>query len=118
MLALSRLHGLDDSLVLGAAGLRGPIEANRHFGILVTYLRDDAKVYETYWTTGRGNEPMAPSYGLLDLTVYGRQEFWEDSPGGWPQHWSSDGCQFRLNGRPTAQWSRINAGRNDDLGTS
>jgi hypothetical protein len=22
-------------------------------------------------TTGRGNELMAPSYGLLDLTVYG-----------------------------------------------
>jgi hypothetical protein len=26
-------------------------------------------------TTGRGNELMAPSYGLLDRTVYGRQEF-------------------------------------------
>ena len=92
--------------------------ANRHFGILVTYLRDDDKVYETYWTTGRGNELMAPSYGLLDLTVYGRQEFWEDSPEGWPQHWGSKGGQFRLDGRPTAQWSRIRAGRNDDLGTS
>ncbi|OLB76464.1 MAG: hypothetical protein AUI14_18670 [Actinobacteria bacterium 13_2_20CM_2_71_6] len=92
--------------------------ANRHFGILVSYLRDDDKVYETYWTTGRGNELMAPSYGLLDLTVYGRQEFWEDSPEGWPQRWGSQGGQFRLDGRPTAQWSRIKAGRNDDLGTS
>jgi predicted dithiol-disulfide oxidoreductase (DUF899 family) len=92
--------------------------ADRHFGILVSYLRVDDKVYETYWTTGRGNEPMAPSYGLLDLTVYGRQEVWEDSPEGWPQRWSSRGGQFRLNGRPTAQWSRMEAGRNDDLGTS
>jgi predicted dithiol-disulfide oxidoreductase (DUF899 family) len=92
--------------------------ANRHFGILVSYLRDDDKVYETYWTTGRGNELMAPSYGLLDLTVYGRQEFWEDSPEGWPQRWGSQGGQFRLDGRPTAQWSRIKAGRDDDLGTS
>jgi predicted dithiol-disulfide oxidoreductase (DUF899 family) len=92
--------------------------ANRHFGILVTYLRDDDKVYETYWTTGRGNELMAPSSGLLDLTVYGRQELWEDSPAGWPQRWGSQGGQFRLDGRPTAQWSRIRAGRNDDLGTS
>jgi hypothetical protein len=25
-----------------------------------------------HWTTGRGNELMAPSYGLLDLTVSGR----------------------------------------------
>ncbi|SDC75615.1 DUF899 family protein [Actinokineospora iranica] len=89
--------------------------AGRHFGILVSYLRDDDKVYETYWTTGRGNEPMAPSYGLLDLTVYGRQEFWEDSPDGWPRRWGSRGGQFRLDGRPTAQWSRIKAGRDDNL---
>ncbi|MGY4688547.1 DUF899 family protein [Salibacterium sp. K-3] len=31
-------------------------------------FRDGDKVYETYWTTGRGNERMPPSYGLLDLT--------------------------------------------------
>lgn len=92
--------------------------ANRHFGLLVSYLRDEDKVYETYWTTGRGNELMAPSYGLLDLTVYGRQEFWEDSPEGWPQHWDALGSQMRQDGRPTAQWSRIKAGRSDDLGNS
>jgi predicted dithiol-disulfide oxidoreductase (DUF899 family) len=91
--------------------------AGRHFGILVSYLREGDQVYETYWTTGRGNELMAPSYGLLDLTVYGRQEFWEDSPEGWPQQWDSMGSQFRLDGRPTAQWSRIRAGRSDDLGS-
>ncbi len=61
--------------------------ADRHFGILVSYLRDGDSVFETYWTTGRGNELMSPSYGLLDLTIYGRQEFWEDSPAGWPQQW-------------------------------
>lgn len=92
--------------------------AGRHFGILVCYVRDGDRVYETYWTTGRGNEPMAPSYGLLDLTVYGRQEFWEDSPAGWPRHWGAKGGQFQLDGRPTAQWSRISAGRDDDLGTT
>jgi predicted dithiol-disulfide oxidoreductase (DUF899 family) len=89
--------------------------ADRHFGILVSYLRDGDKVHETYWTTGRGNEVMAPSYGLLDLTVYGRQEFWEDSPEGWPQRWGTRGDQMRLDGRPTAQWSRLAAGRSDDL---
>jgi predicted dithiol-disulfide oxidoreductase (DUF899 family) len=92
--------------------------AGRHFGILVCYLRDGNRVYETYWTTGRGNELMAPSYGLLDRTVYGRQEFWEDSPAGWPQHWHTTGGQMRLDGRPTAQWSRIRAGRDDDLGSA
>ncbi|HEX7000591.1 MAG TPA: DUF899 family protein [Trueperaceae bacterium] len=91
--------------------------AGRHFGILVSYLRDDDRVYETYWTTGRGNEIMAPSLALLDRTVFGRQELWEDSPEGWQQHWSSrDGSAFRQDGRPTAQWSRIAAGRSDDLG--
>jgi predicted dithiol-disulfide oxidoreductase (DUF899 family) len=92
--------------------------AGRQFGILVSYLRDGDRVFETYWTTGRGNEVMAPSYGLLDRTAYGRQEFWEDSPEGWPQRWDSRGGQFRLDGRPTAQWSRIEAGRDDDLGTA
>lgn len=93
--------------------------AGRHFGILVSYLRHGDQVFETYWTTGRGNEPMAPSYGLLDLTVYGRQELWEDSPENWPQRWdTSRGSQFRLDGRPTAQWSRIKAGRDDELGAA
>jgi predicted dithiol-disulfide oxidoreductase (DUF899 family) len=89
--------------------------ADRDFGMLVSYLRDDDKVYETYWTTGRGNEVMAPSYGLMDLTVYGRQELWEDSPEGWPQRLDTQGSQFRVDGRPTAQWSRIRAGRSDQL---
>ena len=91
--------------------------ADRHFGILVSYLRDGDRVFETYWTTGRGNEIMAPSYGLLDRTVYGRQEVWEDSPDGWPQSFDTVGGQFSLDGRPTAQWSRLRAGRDDDLGT-
>src|SRR6476661_1520151 len=46
-----------------------PLIADRHFGILVSYLRVGDQVFETYWTTGRGNEVMAPSYGLMDLTV-------------------------------------------------
>ena len=52
----------------------------------------------------------------MDLTVYGRQEPWEDSPPGWPQQWGvSPGHVTRINGRPIAQWSRIEAGRSDDL---
>jgi predicted dithiol-disulfide oxidoreductase (DUF899 family) len=89
---------------------------DRHFGVLTCYLRDGDQVYETYWTTGRGDEAMDPSYGLLDRTVYGRQEHWEDSPEGWPQRWGSTGGQFQVDGRPAAQWSRLRAGRDDDLG--
>ncbi|MEU4606585.1 DUF899 family protein [Kribbella sp. NPDC023972] len=92
--------------------------AGRAFGMKACYLRQGDRVFETYWTTGRGCEAMAPSYGLLDMTVYGRQENWEDSPEGWPQGFRTDGDQFRLDGRPTSQWSRLHAGRDDDLGAT
>ena len=91
--------------------------AGRQGGFLVCYLRHGDRVFETYWNGGRGNEVMAPSYGLLDMTVYGRQETWEDSPAGWPQHWGTTGGQFRTDGRPTAQWSGLAEGRSDDLGS-
>lgn len=80
---------------------------------LVCYLRRGSDVFETYWTWMRGVESMDNSYRLLDLTVYGRQETWEDSPTGWPrgQEW------IRTNGRPSAQWPRIAAGHSDNLGS-
>ena len=94
--------------------------AGRRVGIfyLVCYLRHGGRVFETYWTSGRGVEAMDYSYALLDMTVYGRQETWEDSPAGWPQRWEITGEQVRTNGRSTAQWSRLEAGRSDDLGTA
>jgi predicted dithiol-disulfide oxidoreductase (DUF899 family) len=33
----------------------------------------------------RGVESLTDSYRLLDVTPYGRQEDWEDSPAGYPQ---------------------------------
>jgi predicted dithiol-disulfide oxidoreductase (DUF899 family) len=93
---------------------------------IVCYLRQESKIFETYWTTSRGVEVMDNSYHLLDLTVYGRQEAWEDSPAGWPQF-----CTYTRSssgppswqpewpgGRPIAQWPRLEAGRSDDLATS
>ncbi len=84
---------------------------------LICYLRKGVDVFETYWTTRRGVEAMDNTYRLLDLTVYGRQEDWEDSPAGWPQQpdETHDGQQMRLDGRPIAQWSRLKAGRSDKL---
>jgi predicted dithiol-disulfide oxidoreductase (DUF899 family) len=83
--------------------------------LLVCYLRDDDRVFETYWTNSRGAEVFDNNYALMDLTVYGRQEPWEDSPPGWPQGWQVDGSNMRTNGRPIPQWSRLEAGRSDDL---
>jgi predicted dithiol-disulfide oxidoreductase (DUF899 family) len=89
--------------------------AGRWFGMQVCYLRDGDRVFETYWNSGRGAEAMAPAYGLLDRTVYGRQEAWEDSPEGWPKTFEANGEQFRTDGRPSSQWSRLAAGRSDNL---
>ncbi|MBN6041205.1 DUF899 family protein [Amycolatopsis sp. 195334CR] len=86
---------------------------------LVCYLRDGDRVFETYWTTRRGVETMDNSYALMDLTVYGRQEPWEESPEGWPQEWGTgSGHVTRINGRPIAQWPRLEAGHRDDLGNT
>jgi predicted dithiol-disulfide oxidoreductase (DUF899 family) len=81
--------------------------AGRWFGMQVCYLRTGDRVFETYWSTDRASEALAHSYALLDMTVYGRQETWETSPEGWPQPFETNGNQFRANGRPTAQWSRL-----------
>jgi predicted dithiol-disulfide oxidoreductase (DUF899 family) len=89
--------------------------AGRGYGAIVCYLRDGDRVFETYWATGRATEAMGSVYGLLDMTVYGRQETFEDSPSGWPQFWRNTGEQWRVNGRPTPQWERLAAGRSDDL---
>ena len=97
-----------------AVGSLDTLLVGRRVGMMhiVCYLRQGSRVFETYWTTVRGVEAMDNSHRLLDLTVYGRQEAWEDSPSGWLK-----GKNFtRSDGRPTAQWSRLKAGYSDDWG--
>ena len=53
---------------------------------LSVFFRIDDDVFHTYSTYNRGTESLTDSYRLLDVTPYGRQEDWEDSPAGWPQH--------------------------------
>lgn len=54
------------------------------FGVSVFFRDENDNVYRSYFTTGRGVEPSGFRH-LLDMTPYGRQEDWEDSPEGWPQ---------------------------------
>jgi predicted dithiol-disulfide oxidoreductase (DUF899 family) len=42
------------------------------------FLRDGDAVYRTYFTTGRGDEALGTVWSFLDITPFGRQEFWED----------------------------------------
>jgi predicted dithiol-disulfide oxidoreductase (DUF899 family) len=52
---------------------------------LSVFFRIDSEVFHTYSTYARGCESITDAYSLLDLTPYGRQEDFEDSPSGWPQ---------------------------------
>ena len=99
--------------------------AGRHFGMKVCYLRDGDRVFLTYSTTGRGNEPVSGSFGLLDMTPYGRGEAWEDKPEGWPEgrhscwYWRSDAdgnATWGPTSRPVPQWTRPGATPVETLG--
>jgi predicted dithiol-disulfide oxidoreductase (DUF899 family) len=54
--------------------------------MLTVFFRDGDQLYRTYNTTARGVDRLLFVNNILDLTPYGRQEDWEDSPAGWPQH--------------------------------
>ena len=54
--------------------------------MLSVFLRDGTDVYRTYATSARGVDRILFVNNILDLAPYGRQEDWEDSPPGWPQH--------------------------------
>jgi predicted dithiol-disulfide oxidoreductase (DUF899 family) len=109
---LAHLHARDTSLVLVSRAPLAKITAfkrrmgwtapwfssfgsdfNRDFGVttdqgetfgLSVFLRDGDRAFHSYFTSGRGVEGLA-GFTFLDLTPFGRQEDWEDSPAGWPQ---------------------------------
>jgi predicted dithiol-disulfide oxidoreductase (DUF899 family) len=58
--------------------------AGRGF-MLSVFLREGDDIFRTYCTTQRGVDRLVFVHNILDLTPYGRQEDWEDSPAGWPQ---------------------------------
>jgi predicted dithiol-disulfide oxidoreductase (DUF899 family) len=49
------------------------------------FIREDGKVFRTYFVDSRGDEAMGTTWSFLDITALGRQEEWEDSPEGYPQ---------------------------------
>ena len=58
-------------------------ESENH--ICSVFLRDGDDVFRTYYTGDRGVEHLGSHWTYLDLTPFGRQEPWEDSPLGWPK---------------------------------
>lgn len=114
----THLNARDTTLILMSPAPRGEIDVVRQrFGWTVPWysahgndfyrelglgdgfalsvlLRDGDEVFRTYGTSGRGVDRLRLDFNLLDLTPYGRQEEWEDSPAGWPQD-------------PTMSWLRL-----------
>jgi predicted dithiol-disulfide oxidoreductase (DUF899 family) len=43
------------------------------------------RIFRTYFVHDRGDEAMGGTWAYLDITPFGRQEDWEDSPQGYPQ---------------------------------
>ena len=52
---------------------------------LSVFFQLDKEVFHTYSAYARGTESLTDAYRLLDMTPYGRQQDFEDSPAGWPQ---------------------------------
>lgn len=71
-----------DKAAAEAQGLKLP-EGEEH-GLSVFFRLDDG-VFHTYSSFARGTESITDAYRLLDITPYGRQQEFEDSPPGWPQ---------------------------------
>src|SRR3984957_8653163 len=104
-------------------GLAAPIGDD--MGNIVAFLRDGDRVFLTYSTTGRGNERVNGSLGLLDMTPYGRGEAWQDMPEGWPEgrdscwYWRGDAdgnATWGPTSRPVPQWTRPGATPVETLG--
>jgi predicted dithiol-disulfide oxidoreductase (DUF899 family) len=74
-------YNFRDAAELAAMGSKPKGEAHG----LSVFFRIDDEIFHTYSSYARGVESLTDSYSLLDVTPYGRQEDWEDSPDGWPQ---------------------------------
>jgi predicted dithiol-disulfide oxidoreductase (DUF899 family) len=67
-----------------AAKVPNAISGEEH-GLSV-FFRLGEDVFHSYSVYARGTEPLTGARSLLDMTPYGRQQDFEGSPPGWPQH--------------------------------
>jgi predicted dithiol-disulfide oxidoreductase (DUF899 family) len=79
-------HNYRSAAELEQAGTLVPVDEqpSESHGISV-FFRISDEVFHTYSAFARGVEGLTDASSLLDITPYGRQEDWEDSPSGWPQ---------------------------------
>lgn len=53
--------------------------------MISVFIRDDDRIFRSTFVEARGAETFVSTFKYLDLTPFGRQEDWEDSPEGWPK---------------------------------
>jgi predicted dithiol-disulfide oxidoreductase (DUF899 family) len=75
------------------------------------FIRDGERVFRTYFINSRGDEAMGTTWSYLDMTALGRQETWEDSPGGYPQSrpykWWNWHDSYVPNATPDPKWVKV-----------
>jgi predicted dithiol-disulfide oxidoreductase (DUF899 family) len=71
---------------LSSRGTTFAADCGADYFMLSVFLRDGDDIYRTYSTTSRGVDRLLFVNNIQDLLPFGRQEEWEDSPAGWPQH--------------------------------
>jgi predicted dithiol-disulfide oxidoreductase (DUF899 family) len=64
---------------------KGGHEVTGEAHAISVFFRVGDGIFHTYQTFARGTETHMDAYTLLDLTPYGRQQDFEDSPAGFPQ---------------------------------
>jgi len=57
------------------------------------FIRNGEDIYQSYYSGARGVEYLGTQWSYLDLTPFGRQETWENSPEGWPQDTPYSWCR-------------------------
>jgi predicted dithiol-disulfide oxidoreductase (DUF899 family) len=75
------------------------------------FIRDEERVFRTYFINNRGDEAMGTVWSYLDLTPLGRQEIWEDSPEGYPQtptyKWWNWHDNYEAEAAPDPEWVEV-----------
>jgi predicted dithiol-disulfide oxidoreductase (DUF899 family) len=71
------MHNFAESAPTGAGTDAGAEEISG----VSCFLRDGDRIFHTYSTFARGTDQLGNAYSLLDLTVLGRQEEWEEPKG-------------------------------------
>lgn len=62
-----------------------PVQMEGEAHGLSVFFQMDGNLFHTYSAYARGVEGLTDAYHLLDVTPYGRQQDFEESPEGWPQ---------------------------------